>query len=165
MSSKKDLINSWSRILAQAWVDEEFKEQLRQSPNKMLKENGFTIGANEHYTILEDTDEKKNIVIHHDLKHFEYIHAPLTNSWHNLIREYKKSKTVKEELLRNPYQTMKKYGIPASADYSYHVVEDTETQKYLVITKPSEMPLSEIDLKRVSGGGCATGGFCTDTSC
>jgi len=164
MAEKKDLLHTWSRILAHAWADEQFKESLLKNPDEVLKKNGFPVDANHHYKILEDTDNRKNIVIHSEPDHFEYIHSEMANAWKSLAREIKTNKKTKEKLLSQPYETMQKYGIAVSSEKSYHIVEETPDNKYLVLIQPSGSQLSEVNLKRLTGGSSATDGFCTDSS-
>lgn len=39
--TKEELDRAWSKIVAKAWTDEEFKEKLMNDPTETLKELGF----------------------------------------------------------------------------------------------------------------------------
>lgn len=131
----------------------------------MLSENGFSVPDKIQYTILEDTDKIKNIVLHIDHNHFEYSHgSQYQASWKKIMEKVKIDKNFKKELLSNPYQILKQHDISCSPDIKYKIIEETDSNRYLVITAMGNKGLHEEDFLNASGGGFGSSGFCTDSS-
>lgn len=55
--------DSWARIIAKAWTDQNFKKQLMTDPRKILQEHGIDVPKNSTIHILENTENNLNLVI------------------------------------------------------------------------------------------------------
>ncbi|PIS02546.1 MAG: hypothetical protein COT85_04475 [Chlamydiae bacterium CG10_big_fil_rev_8_21_14_0_10_42_34] len=156
--------NTWARILAKAWADEDFKKELSSRPIQVLKENGYDVPKDIKCTILVDTQQEKNLIIQRGATHFQYEGGALNNAWLNLIKKIYADENLKKQLMENPSKILSENGIPVSENLNYHIYEETENHMYLVIPIPENEGLSEEDLGKISGGLSACGGFCTDSS-
>lgn len=59
----------------------------------------------------------------------------------------------KEQLLRNPNQTLQQMGIEMPKGVTFHIHENTEYAKYLVLPQKPDHKLSEEELARVFAAG------------
>jgi len=59
----------WARIITKAWEDETFKKRLLKNPEQVMKENGIDVPAGMHFQVIEDTAEKRNLVLPLKPKH------------------------------------------------------------------------------------------------
>jgi len=53
----------WSKIVAKAWADEEFKKRLLSDPAGVLKEEGMNIPADLTFKAFENNDKVVHLVI------------------------------------------------------------------------------------------------------
>jgi hypothetical protein len=54
---KSDFENKWAAIVAQAWLDADFKKKLLANPDKILSECGIPVKKGTHCKIVEDTQD------------------------------------------------------------------------------------------------------------
>lgn len=54
---------AWDRIVVRAWKEEEFKQRLIDEPNAALAEMGFTVPKGTNFVVVENTAERKHIVL------------------------------------------------------------------------------------------------------
>jgi diketogulonate reductase-like aldo/keto reductase len=62
MKNENDFSKVWAQIVTKAWTDEKFKKRLLQNPKEVLKEFGIDTSKVD-YTIIEDTDSKRTLVL------------------------------------------------------------------------------------------------------
>lgn len=55
MANKEEMQKSFSKIIAKAWTDDEFKVKLMSDPKAALKENGVDVPDGINLKIVEDT--------------------------------------------------------------------------------------------------------------
>ncbi len=53
----------WAKVMAQAWVDEEFKAKLLADPKAVLKEEGIDFPANIKLNISEAKEDELNLTL------------------------------------------------------------------------------------------------------
>jgi hypothetical protein len=53
----------WAKVIAQAWVDEEFKAKLLADPKGVLKAGGIEFPENIKLTITEATEDELNLTL------------------------------------------------------------------------------------------------------
>ena len=53
----------WAKVIAQAWVDEEFKERLLADPKAVLKEQGIEFPENIKINITEAKEDELNLTL------------------------------------------------------------------------------------------------------
>ncbi|MFC1834323.1 NHLP leader peptide family RiPP precursor [Thermodesulfobacteriota bacterium] len=63
MGNGDDRIRAWHKIVAQAWINEDFKERLLSDPVTVLKEEGLDMPDGVEVTVLEQTPNKRFLII------------------------------------------------------------------------------------------------------
>lgn len=160
MSQLQDI---WSRLIARAWVDPDFKDHLIESPKEVLEENKYDVG-HETYHVLENTEDLVHIVIPQSKKESTSKNEELNKRWSSLISDLKTNPSLKETLHTKPSDVMKKYGIPVPVlPMKLHF--ETEKEKFLVLPLPPKEELSESQLQRIFAGLEITNDLSTDSSC
>lgn len=54
---------AWDKIVVRAWKEEDFKQRLIDEPNAALAEMGFAVPKGTNYVVVENTPERKHIVL------------------------------------------------------------------------------------------------------
>lgn len=75
----KELTVILSKIVAQAWLDEEFKKRLIANPANVLEENGITIPNGVQVSVNENAVIENDRIVapcSGDLKHYEILLPP-----------------------------------------------------------------------------------------
>lgn len=62
MNSKDAHMKKWTKIIAKAWSDEEFKKRLLHSPEKILEEYGIPTKGKK-WKIVENTKETAYLIL------------------------------------------------------------------------------------------------------
>jgi hypothetical protein len=64
MTDKNEKFNKiWTKIIAKAWADENYKKNLIANPKEVLKEEGIETSKNLNLRIVEDTTDTQTLVI------------------------------------------------------------------------------------------------------
>ncbi|MDI3290085.1 NHLP leader peptide family RiPP precursor [Polyangium sp. 15x6] len=53
----------WDRAVLRAWQDPEFRQKLIDDPNAVLSELGFKIPAGVRFVVVENTHDRRHIVL------------------------------------------------------------------------------------------------------
>ncbi len=53
----------WDRVVLRAWQDPEFRQKLTDDPNAVLTEHGFKIPAGVRFVIVENTSDRRHVVL------------------------------------------------------------------------------------------------------
>ncbi len=61
--SKTIFDKAWAKVVARAWVDEEFKKQLLKNPEKVLKEMGIAIPSGVKLELHQQTDKNLHLIL------------------------------------------------------------------------------------------------------
>lgn len=56
-------LHAWKAIVARAWADDAFKQELLAEPNRVLAENGFKVPTGVTFTIVEDTADQRHLIL------------------------------------------------------------------------------------------------------
>lgn len=56
-------LHIWKTIVARAWTDDDFRQELLADPNRVLAENGFKLPAGVTFRIAEDSDQVRHIIL------------------------------------------------------------------------------------------------------
>ena len=64
MTNKNEKFNKiWTKIIAKAWADENYKKNLITNPKEVLKEEGIETSKNLNLRIIEDTTDTQTLII------------------------------------------------------------------------------------------------------
>ena len=61
--NEKKADSPWAKVVAKAWADEKFKQELLQNPEKVLQENGVTLPSGVKYKMVEDLPKEKHLIL------------------------------------------------------------------------------------------------------
>ncbi len=53
----------WAKVVAKAWIDEEFKERLLKNPEKVLKEMGIAIPSGVKLELHQQSHKKLHLIL------------------------------------------------------------------------------------------------------
>lgn len=59
----KNEINSWEQVIAKAWQDNAFKEQLKENPVAVLRDQGIDIPPGIQLRVLEDSESVVHLTL------------------------------------------------------------------------------------------------------
>jgi len=65
MAEQKDQRKQWSKIVARAWADENFKARLKAEPRAVLAEAGIELDDDMKYTVVEELEKQVVLVLPH----------------------------------------------------------------------------------------------------
>ena len=65
MAEQKDQRKQWSKIVARAWADENFKARLKAEPRTVLAEAGIELDDDMKYTVVEELEKQVVLVLPH----------------------------------------------------------------------------------------------------
>ena len=63
MSDAQGWQRTWGQVVAQAWSDESYKQQLLSDPAAALRERGLTPPADKQIRVIEDTADTVHVVL------------------------------------------------------------------------------------------------------
>jgi hypothetical protein len=61
--NQEEANQKWSKIIAKAWMDENYKKRLIENPKEILAQEGLEFPKDLNLRIVEDTDKIKTLVI------------------------------------------------------------------------------------------------------
>jgi hypothetical protein len=132
--SGKDLEYQWSRLVARAWAEPEFKKRLLADPATVLKENGVVVPPGVQVRVLESTDKVLYMT----------VPVAVAMKWAD--------PAFRQRLLADPAAVLKENGVPVPPGVQVQVVENTDKLVHLILPRPpSPKDLSEEDLRPPSG--------------
>lgn len=76
VAEDKELTTILSKLVAQAWIDEEFKKRLLSNPAAVLEENGVTISDDVQVSVNENAVIENDKIVapcSGDLRHYEIL--------------------------------------------------------------------------------------------
>jgi hypothetical protein len=53
----------YTKVIAQAWSDADFKQRLKDDPRAALAEHGIHVSQDKRIEVVEDTDETMHVVL------------------------------------------------------------------------------------------------------
>ncbi len=65
MAEQNDQRKQWSKIVARAWADENFKARLKAEPRIVLAEAGIRLDDDMNYTVVEELEKQIVLVLPH----------------------------------------------------------------------------------------------------
>lgn len=56
MAEQSEQLKQWTKIVAKAWADEEFKQRLLSAPSVVLREEGLEVADDITITVVQETE-------------------------------------------------------------------------------------------------------------
>ena len=153
--SKKQL----AKIIAHAWVDPTFKDQLVKSPEQVFRTEGITLPENIKLSVVEDTPAKVNLVLSNKAR-LQTITGAKNDIYTVLAVAYDKALSdaaFKAELIADPTGTIRGLGAELPAGLEIAVHSETDGDRFFALPLPPSARV-RVELRESSTFGIEEGG-------
>ncbi|MCF8467594.1 MAG: nitrile hydratase subunit alpha [Sneathiella sp.] len=120
-----------AKVVARAWVDEEFKERLLKDGSAAIAEFGFSGAQGEELIAVENTDKIHNVVVCTLCSCYPWPVLGLPPVWY-------KSAPYRSRVVREPRKVLEEFGTKLPAGTEVRVWDSTAETRYLVVPKRPE---------------------------
>ena len=114
-----------ARVVAHAWVDEDFRVRLLKDANTAVEALGFDSAATD-LTVLENTDEIHNVVVCTLCSCYPRTLLGRPPTWY-------KSASYRSRLVREPRSVLREFGTQLPDSVTVRVHDSTAELRYLVL--------------------------------
>jgi nitrile hydratase len=115
-----------ARVVAKAWVDQEFKQRLLAEPAQTLASLGYAGMQGEHTAVVENTSRLHNMVVCTLCSCYPWPMLGLPPVWY-------KSGPYRSRAVIDPRGVLRDFGVELSADTEVRVWDSTAEMRYLVL--------------------------------
>jgi nitrile hydratase len=115
-----------AKVVAKAWVDQEFRQKLLAEPAQTLAALGFAGLQGEHTTIVENTPKLHNMVVCTLCSCYPWPLLGLPPVWY-------KSGPYRSRAVIDPRGVLRDFGVELPADTEIRVWDSTAEVRYLVL--------------------------------
>ena len=116
-----------ARVVARAWVDQDFKASIKKDCSQVIKENfGFEGRQGEHIVAVENTGKTHNVVVCTLCSCYPWTVLGLPPAWY-------KSAPYRARTVQDPRGVLAEFGTIISKDKKICVWDSTSEVRYLVI--------------------------------
>lgn len=147
-----------SKVIANAMVDDNFRQILKASPVQVLRDQGLPIPPGREIQVVEDRSNLVHLTVPDHLPG-QVPPFIMDDPVGRLILHAASNQDFRRELVREPRLTLQQEGWNIQPGIEYRVLIDTDHLNHLVIPQPpTEGELSDEELDSVAGGfaGCIT---------
>ena len=116
-----------ARVVAKAWVDQEFKQRLLAEPAQTLASFGYAGMQGEHTAVVENTSRLHNMVVCTLCSCYPWPMLGLPPVWY-------KSGPYRSRAVIDPRGVLRDFGVELSADTEVRVWDSTAEMRYLVLS-------------------------------
>src|SRR5882762_746008 len=115
-----------ARVVAKAWVDQEFKQRLLAEPAQTLASLGYAGMQGEHTAVVENTPRLHNLVVCTLCSCYPWPLLGLPPVWY-------KSAPYRSRAVIDPRGVLHEFGVTLADDVEVHVWDSTAELRYLVL--------------------------------
>ncbi|MDJ0768044.1 MAG: nitrile hydratase subunit alpha [Ilumatobacter sp.] len=115
-----------ARVVARAWVDDDFRNWLRRDATAAIASLGYTGRQGEHMVAVEQTDATHNMVVCTLCSCYPWPVLGLPPTWY-------KSAPYRSRAVRDPRGVLSEFGVSLPDDVDVRVWDSTAEIRYLVI--------------------------------
>jgi len=115
-----------ARMVARAWVDEDYKKRLMEDATAAAAELGFGGMQGEHMIAVENTDTVHNVVVCSLCSCYPWPVLGLPPAWY-------KSSAYRSRIVIEPREVLKEFGTELGDDVEVRVWDSSAEIRYLVI--------------------------------
>jgi hypothetical protein len=134
-----DLNRKLAKIVASAWLDPEYRQQVLEAPKKTFEEAGIDLPPELNLTVVEDTPEVRNVILADDAlppqnQVTRLSPVPDFYSAYSYVYTYSiADPQFKANFLRDPKGTFSGLGVRLPEETTITVYQDTDTQRYFAL--------------------------------
>lgn len=115
-----------AHVVAKAWVDQEFKQQLMEDATSAVASLGYSGRQGEHLQVVENTPQLHNLVVCTLCSCYPWTVLGLPPAWY-------KSAPYRSRAVSEPRSVLAEFGTHLSQDVSIRVWDSTSEMRYLVL--------------------------------
>ena len=130
-----------AKLIAKAWIDASFKNDLLEQTEKVLTELNLSGRQGEHVTVVENTSEIHNLVVCTLCSCYPWPLLGLPPAWY-------KSDAYRSRAVREPRKVLEEFNLLIPNSKKVRVWDSTSEMRYLVLPQQPEdsIGLSEDEL-------------------
>ncbi len=130
-----------AKLIAKAWIDTSFKNDLLEKTEKVLKELNLSGRQGEHVKVVENTSEIHNLVVCTLCSCYPWPLLGLPPAWY-------KSDAYRSRAVREPRKVLEEFNLLIPLSKKVRVWDSTSEMRYLVLPQQPEesIGLSEDEL-------------------
>ena len=115
-----------ARVVAKAWVNEDFRKRLLSEPQEAIASLGFSGRQGEHIRVLENTEKTHNLVVCTLCSCYPWPLLGLPPRWY-------KSAPYRARAVIDPRSVLDEFGTHLDSDIEIQVWDSTSEMRYLVL--------------------------------
>ena len=115
-----------AKVIAKAWIDDEYKKRLISNATKAIAELGFTGRQGENIVVVENTDKIHNIIVCTLCSCYPWPVLGIPPSWY-------KSDEYRARTVREPRKVLEEFGLKIDSNKIIKVWDSTSELRYLVL--------------------------------
>jgi len=115
-----------ARVVAQAWLDQKFKQRLLAEPTQTLASLGYAGMQGEHMAVVENMPKLHNMVVCTLCSCYPWPVLGLPPVWY-------KSGPYRSRAVMDPRSVLRDFGVELPADTEIRVWDSTSEMRYLVL--------------------------------
>ncbi|MFH5232467.1 nitrile hydratase subunit alpha [Antrihabitans spumae] len=121
-----------AKVVARAWIDDEYRKRLLTNGTKAIAEFGFGGPEGAHLTVVENTSSVHNVVVCTLCSCYPWPVLGLPPGWY-------KSAEYRSRMVATPRAVLTEMGLAVSADVAVRVWDSSAETRYLVLPmRPSD---------------------------
>ena len=117
-----------ARVVAKAWIDNEFKSRLMENATDAIGELGYSGLQGEHMVVVENTDKVHNVVVCTLCSCYPWPVLGLPPSWY-------KDAPYRSRIVSEPRKVLEEFGTFLSEDIEIRVWDSSAEIRYLVLPR------------------------------
>jgi len=115
-----------AKVVAKAWVDEQYRQRLLADGTSAIGELGFKGPQGEHIVVVENTDTAHNVVVCTLCSCYPWPVLGLPPSWY-------KDPAYRSRVVREPRAVLAEMGLPLADDVEIRVWDSSSEVRYFVL--------------------------------
>ncbi|HLM84930.1 MAG TPA: nitrile hydratase subunit alpha [Solirubrobacteraceae bacterium] len=133
-----------AKVVARAWVDDEYRERLLGDGTAAIAELGFGGPEGEHMVVVENTPDVHNVIVCTLCSCYPWPVLGLPPNWY-------KSPPYRSRVVREPRKVLSEMGVELPESVSVRVWDSSAEVRYLVLPKRPQATdgMSEEDLAKL----------------
>jgi len=120
-----------ARVVARAWVDDDYRQRLLDDATAAIAEFGFKGRQSEHMVVLENTPEQHNMVVCTLCSCYPWAVLGLPPVWY-------KAAPYRAKAVIDPRGVLEEFGVALDDDVDVRVWDSTAEIRYLVLPRRPE---------------------------